>query len=49
MYNTAKSRFEDKKISINVFMISSGGARVVTGRVVFSLFGKNIGDVVEQV
>ena len=46
-YNSSKKRVEDKKISINVFMVSMSG-KVAAGGIVFSLFGKDPGIITES-
>ena len=38
-FNSSKMRYEDKKVTLNVFMVSMSG-KVASGGVSFSLFGK---------
>ena len=47
-FNTTKMRYEEKKITINVFMVSMSG-KVASGSVSFSLFGKEPGSINECV
>lgn len=46
-YNPARMRFEDKKIAINVFMVSVSG-KVSAGTATFSLLGKEANTAFEQ-
>ncbi len=46
LYSPIKRRFEDKKININIFMVSMSG-KVASGSVNFTLFGKEVGQINE--
>jgi hypothetical protein len=48
VFSPTKMKYEDKKVHINVFMVSMSG-KVASGSVVFSLFGKEAGNVTECV